>query len=97
MELEWDDQKYLENIEKHQVDFIVAVLIFRSSTVAKVDTRHDYGETRYEAVGFVGEDCFVVVFTRRGERFRIISARRGGRRDRRDYDANVSGRRDPSI
>ena len=97
MDFEWDDQKYLENIQRHRVDFIGAILIFRAEVVTKVDTRHDYGETRYEAVGFVGENCFVVVYTRRDDRFRVISARHGGRRDRRAYHAHVAGRGDPEV
>jgi uncharacterized protein len=97
MQFIWRAQKYLENIEKHQVDFVVAVLIFESDTFTEEDTRHDYGEKRYRSIGAVGEEFFVVVFTERDGKLHIISARRGGRRDRRRYCSHVLGRGEASL
>ena len=80
---EWDRSKAEENAHKHGIEFEVAILIFRGDFVTNMDSRHDYGEERYTSIGSVGEDCLVVVHTCREGRYRIISARRGGRRDRR--------------
>ena len=41
-----------------------------------LDTREDYGEDRYITLGEVKGQCLVVIHTPRGERTRIISARR---------------------
>ena len=43
MEFEWDEQKRLANIEKHGVDFTLAVTIFADTIVTKEDARVDYG------------------------------------------------------
>jgi uncharacterized DUF497 family protein len=78
--------------DKHQVDFIDAMLIFEGSVFTKPDLRRDYGEERFVAVGFVGTECFVVVYTDRNGVRRLISAWRGGRTDYEQYQAHYSGR-----
>ena len=46
MEFEWNEEKRAQNYEKHGVDLLEAALIFEGSTLAREDTRHDYGEKR---------------------------------------------------
>jgi uncharacterized DUF497 family protein len=87
LEYEWDENKRTANIEKHQVDFRVAVFIFEGATVKEKDDRHDYGENRFLSIGLVEDECFVVVHTEQEDVIRLISAWRGGRRDRRKYQA----------
>lgn len=86
MEFEWDEQKNQANIAKHGVSFEEAAAIFDYPTSEIVDSRVDYGETRYIAIGrnqyFV---IFTVVYTERGEAIRIISARRANKRERSLY------------
>ena len=45
------------------------------------DTRWDYGEERFESVGFIGKRLFVLVFTPRGEKRRLISLRKANSRE----------------
>ena len=52
------------------------------------DDRFDYGEPRYRSVGQVEGRVFVVVYTPRGGRLRIISARKANERERRRYEAS---------
>ncbi len=87
-----DPEKYRINLRKHDVDMLYAAAIFDGPVVEQVDGRRDYGEERRVAVGFVEAQCFVVVFTRRRSAVRIISARKGGIRDRKKYAAGFAGR-----
>ena len=85
MSFEWDEAKRLGNIEKHGVDFRLAAGIFFGPTVEADDTREDYGEMRRLALGRVGAECFVVVYTLRGDIKRLISAWKAGQHDRKRY------------
>ena len=91
MDYEWDETKRLSNIEKHRVDFRIAAFIFEGPFVSEPDMRHDYDEDRFRAVGYVDEECFVVIHVRRENVIRLISAWKGGRRDRRKYQTVFSG------
>ena len=91
MEFEWDEEKRLLGIAKHEVDLVYAAAIFAGVTVTATDSRNAYDEVRHIAIGEVDRDCFVVVFTERGDRVRLISARKGGR-DRRKFEARLVGR-----
>ena len=84
--VEWDEAKRLRNLREHGVDFIDAALIFaRSEIIEAVDDRSQYGETRLRALGCVGGDWFVVVYTWRGDVRRIISAWKVGDDGKRRY------------
>ena len=74
MDVEWDEKKRHRNIIDHGVDFKDAALIFESPVIEAEDTRAEYGETRYRALGQVDGVCFMVAFTWRGQNRRIISA-----------------------
>jgi uncharacterized DUF497 family protein len=91
MAFEWDEAKRLANIEKHGVDFIVAAFIFEGPVFEAFDTR-EYGEERLKAIGRDGDDVYIVVYTWREERRRIISAWKAGRNERRQYEALLAGR-----
>lgn len=84
---EWDEQKNTINIEKHGVDFQDAKGIFDGFTLQREDSRKDYGETRYVALGEVYGVVLIVVYTRRGEAIRLISARGANSKERTLYYA----------
>ena len=85
MEFEWDDDKFATNLAKHKVSFEKALLIFDGPIMFHRDERQDYGEARYVFTGESRGQFYVVIYTMRGSIVRIISARFGGRRDRKDY------------
>lgn len=87
MEFEWDESKRRKLIERRGVDLVRAARIFRGRVLVEEDDRHDYGEVRKTAIGMVGEDCYVVVFTERDAVIRLITAWKGGRRERSKYQA----------
>ena len=87
MHFEYDPQKNIANIGKHGVDFEDALRIFENQIVEKVDNRQDYGETRYIVIGLILPDTLLtVVYTWRGAKRRIISARLANKAERTIYD-----------
>ena len=79
MQFDWDEAKHLRNVRERGIGFDHAALIFNGPTMARVDDRRDYGETRIRALGAVDNDVLRVVYTDRGDVRRIISARRANR------------------
>jgi uncharacterized DUF497 family protein len=84
---EWDEDKRRRNLADHGVDFGDAAVIFDGDVVEATDQRARYGEIRYRALGRVGDDYFLVVYTWRGSKLRIISAWKVGEDGRRRYQA----------
>ena len=76
MDFEWDESKRRINIEKHKIDFTDAVKIYDDFVITVQDTRNDWGEARFVSIGLIFGIEIVVVFTPRGDKRRIISARR---------------------
>jgi uncharacterized DUF497 family protein len=91
-QFEWDEAKRLSNIATHGVDFRTAALIFKGIILEAEDERHDYGEPRFRALGQVGDDVLMVVYTWRGCARRIISAWRVNDEGRIRYQAILAGR-----
>ncbi len=92
MTFEWDEQKRLTNLSKHGIDFATARLIFAGPTLECRDDRRDYGEHRIGAYGEVSGVVLFVVYTRRGGRSRLISARKAGTHEREIYHARIAAR-----
>ena len=90
MEFEWDEAKNARNRSKHGVSFEEAQEIFMRPTVCGEDTRREYGEQRYVSIGELRGPptvVLVVVHTRRGDKTRLISARKATRKERNAYHA----------
>lgn len=66
-------------------DFEFATRVFDGPLVQGADRRRDYRERRIVATGKIETGIFVVVYTWRGDRRRIITARPANRRERDDY------------
>lgn len=80
---EWDEAKRLSNLAKHRVDF-ESIHAFDWDTAA-VDFDDWYDEPRWKARGFIGVVLYTVVYTWRGENIRIISLRKSGPKEIREY------------
>ncbi|BAQ66942.1 BrnT family toxin [Geminocystis sp. NIES-3709] len=86
LEFEWDDQKNIKNQEKHGIRFEDAIEVFDYPMFTEIDDRFDYGEVRVIGIGKKVTIYFTVVYTERGEKIRIISARRSNKKERLKYD-----------
>ena len=86
MQFEWDEKKNKLNYEKHGIYFDEAKEIFSSFVLINKDTRFDYGEARFIAIGELsGVLVIVVIYTNRNENIRIISARKASNKEREKY------------
>ena len=85
---EWDPQKAIENDRKHGVTFDEAVTAFGDPLGTVVDDpRHSIGEVRLALLGYSQANrLLAVMFTERGDRIRLLSARKATRREHRQYE-----------
>ena len=85
-EFEWDDRKARSNLRKHGIDFVDARYVFMDDDrIDGIDDSMDYGEDRSLAIGLVNGRVLAVVYTIRGDRIRIISARKADRHEEQEY------------
>lgn len=80
---EWDLDKAEANLQKHGLPFLDAVRVFDGPTFDSLTLR--YGELRVAAVGLLDGVEITVVYVARGSTFRMISARRASKDERRAY------------
>lgn len=83
MPFEWDEAKRRMNLQKHGIDFLRAAEVFESDYFVVPSNRN--GEKRWKAVGKAQSEIFAVIFTVRGEKMRIISARKGRKDEKTRY------------
>jgi uncharacterized protein len=92
LDFEWDEDKRQQVIRERGVDILYAAQIFEGDVLTRIDDRKDYGEIRSISIGLVEGECFVVVHTMRGESLRLVTAWKGGRNDRSEYQARLARR-----
>jgi uncharacterized DUF497 family protein len=86
VEFEWDEAKARSNLKKHGISFPYGTLAFLDSQrFERAERAVEYGEERWSITALVEQSEIVVVFTERGDRVRIISARRATPDERADY------------
>ena len=82
---EWDEEKAEKNLRKHGINFEDATLVFfDENKIDDFDEIHSDFENRYKIIGRVGK-ILAVIYTERGERIRIISARRADKSEVAEY------------
>lgn len=87
VQFEYDPRKAAANLRKHGVSFTDAEGVLADPLALTIPDASADGETRYASIGLgsAGE-LLVVVYTERGNRYRIISARRPTRKERQAYE-----------
>jgi uncharacterized protein len=85
-DVEFNADKSERNFRERGIDFAFAAKIFHGPHLEMEDRRYNYGEPRLRVYALIANVLYVVVYTWRDGRRRIISARRGNRRERRLYD-----------
>jgi uncharacterized DUF497 family protein len=84
MKFGWDPAKAAANIARHGVSFEDAQAVFRDTqAVESLDETTD--EERWRLLGRAGSNVLMVVYTERGDRVRIISARKASKREQEAY------------
>ena len=87
-EFEWDDEKAVSNLKKHDISFEEGTTIFNDPLVVTItDPDHSKDEERYISLGIsVQGRLLVVVHTEREERIRLIGCRKATSAERKNYE-----------
>ena len=94
MNFEWDEAKSETCFQERGFDFAYAAqAFFDPNRFVRADTRHSYGEERYQLVGRIEQRLFVVVYTPRQDALRIISARKANQQEVQNHEKDST--RDP--
>ncbi len=94
MKFEWDVEKEKINIRKHGIDFTTAALVFEDKNRLEFfDSNHSDDEDRFLTIGAVNNKLLIltVIYTDRGRKTRLISARAATAKERRMYYDNLQG------
>lgn len=86
MEISYDLAKNENNIAVRQLSFEQVVAFDFSTALIKQDVRKPYPETRYVAVGFLGNCLHVLCFTPIATGIRVISFRKANPREVKNYE-----------
>jgi uncharacterized protein len=87
MEFEWDPQKAIANLEKHNVSFDEASLAFFDPNAIEIfDELNSDSELRFHLIGISSLRLLFVGYTVRGDRIRIVTARRANAKQLKYYN-----------
>jgi len=88
MEFDWNIEKAAYNLKKHGVSFVEAGTVFSDFlSFTFPDPDHSINESRYITIGLSNRGrLLIVAHTDRGNRIRIISARKTTRQERKVYE-----------
>lgn len=91
MVYEWDPDKAAANLHKHKVSFAEAASVFLDpSALTFSDPDHSDEEDREITIGSSSKQrALFVSHCERGDRIRIISARRATRKERLHYEQRI--------
>ena len=88
MQFEFDTDEQTINLRKRGINLRDASYVFLDSCrLDAADERKDHGEERRVVVGTVKDRLWVVVYTRRADAIRLISARKANEREKKRYHA----------
>ncbi len=83
MEFEYDHRKSEDNKQKHGIDFEDTKRLWEGGFI-EVEGKNK-GEQRFILIGRLNEEFYSCIFTKRGERIRIISWRRSREKEAKAY------------
>jgi uncharacterized DUF497 family protein len=69
-------------LNERGLNFTDALVVFAGPTITVQDTRRDYGEARFQTVGFLADRMVMVVWTPRNEARHVISMRKCNAREK---------------
>lgn len=90
MDIEFDPDKAAENLRKHRVSFAHAEQALRDPAAVTIEDPDAEAESRFVTLGMdaLGR-TLVVVYTPRGRRTRIISARKASKVEALEYAKGI--------
>jgi uncharacterized protein len=88
MRFQFDPSKAAANLRKHGVSFADAEGVLHDPLALTIEDPDAEGERRFVAIGLGNSgELLVVVYASRGDEFRLISARRPTRKERKHYES----------
>jgi uncharacterized DUF497 family protein len=89
MDISYDPAKSRRNIAERGISFDQVIEFDWSQALIIEDTRMDYGERRFQALGPMEGRLHMVVFTPREDKVHVISLRRANVREERRYEKQI--------
>jgi uncharacterized DUF497 family protein len=85
VEFEWDIKKSLSNLKKHGIDFADALSVLEDERAITITEEHS-DEDRFITIGMdIFGRILVFIYTIRGKRIRVISARKASVKEIKEY------------
>lgn len=84
-QITFDPAKRDVTLRERGLDFRDAPIVFAGHRYTQEDTRFDYGEQRFQTVGFLFGRMVMIVWTPRGAARHIISMRKCNEREQAAY------------
>jgi uncharacterized DUF497 family protein len=89
VDVSFDAAKNARNIAMRGISLEQALTFEWDSALIVADTRRDYGENRFQAIGLITKRLHVLVFTPRFGKTHIISLRKANKREVERYEAQA--------
>ncbi|WP_322999170.1 BrnT family toxin [Castellaniella sp.] len=90
MEIEYDPVKNAQNVVDRGLSFELARHLDWREALVVADVRRNYAESRFRAMGPIQGRLYVLIFTIRGVRLRVISLRKANAREVAQYEKTRS-------
>ena len=90
MKITFDPVKRQAALGERGLNFADASIVFAGPTITVQDVRRDYGEARFQTVGFLADRMVMVVWTPRDEARHVISMRKCNDREKAIYQERFS-------
>jgi len=85
MKIEFDPAKSERNRQQRGLPFDLVEHFEWEQALVRRDSRREYGEKRFCALGYIANRVYHVVFTLRGDVARVISLRKANNREVNSY------------
>lgn len=86
MLITYNSAKNQRNVALRSLSFDQVIEFDFETAMIAADNRKDYGEVRYNALGYLGERLHVLCFTMTEQGIRVISFRKANKREVIRYD-----------
>lgn len=89
MEISFNEKKRAETLEHRSLDFADAIYVFSILHLTIEDDRKNYGERRFQTIGYLKDRMVMVVWTERGTARHIISMRKCNEKEQNRYRVHL--------
>ena len=90
MKITFDPAKRQAALSERGLNFADASIVFAGPTITAQDARREYGEPRFQTIGFLADRMVMVVWTPRNEARHVISMRKCNDREKAIYQKRFS-------